>query len=79
MKKATTTMKKRKSGPKEGKGGDSPSQLIDARIKELNDWRGRTITLNPELVVTEQGASSRRVVAADDWRRFCHRYSPGAK
>src|SRR3954468_12938010 len=42
MKKATTTMKKRKSGSKEGKGG-SPSQLIDARIKELSDWRGETL------------------------------------
>src|SRR2546426_7897427 len=40
---ATTTMKKRKSGSKEGKGGDSPSQLIDARIKELTDWRGETL------------------------------------
>jgi hypothetical protein len=44
MKKATTTMKKRESGSKEGKGGDSPSQLIDARIKELSDWRGETLT-----------------------------------
>jgi hypothetical protein len=43
MKKATTTMKNRKSGAQEGKGGDSPSQLIDARIKELNDWRGETL------------------------------------
>jgi hypothetical protein len=43
MKKATTTMKKGKSGSKEGKGGDSPSQLIDARIKELSDWRGETL------------------------------------
>src|SRR3954468_7350410 len=42
MKKATTTMKKRKSGSKEGKGG-SPSQRIDARIKELSDWRGETL------------------------------------
>ena len=41
MKKATTTMKK--NGSKEGKGGGSPSQLIDARIKELNDWRGETL------------------------------------
>src|SRR5258707_8551040 len=41
--KATATMKKRKSGSKEGKGGDSPSQLIDARIKELSDWRGETL------------------------------------
>jgi hypothetical protein len=36
-------MKKRKSGSKEGEGGDSPSQLIDARIKELTDWRGETL------------------------------------
>lgn len=36
MKKATTTMKKSKSGTKEGKG-DSPSRQIDARIKELSD------------------------------------------
>src|SRR5437899_3760462 len=40
---ATTTMKKTKSGVEEGKGGDSPSQLIDARIKELSDWRGETL------------------------------------
>src|SRR5438874_342774 len=43
MKKATTTMKKSKSGSKEGKGRDSPSQLIDARIKELSDWRGEML------------------------------------
>jgi hypothetical protein len=36
-------MNKTKSGSKEGKGGDSPSQLIDARIKELSDWRGETL------------------------------------
>ena len=27
----------------EGTGGDTPSQLIDARIKELRDWRGETL------------------------------------
>src|SRR6202049_3398053 len=43
MKKATTTMKKSGSGSTEGTGGDSPSQLIDARIKELSDWRGETL------------------------------------
>jgi hypothetical protein len=43
MKKATTTMTKTKSDSKEGEGGDSPSQLIDAKIKELNDWRGETL------------------------------------
>ena len=43
MKKATTTMKKTKSGSTEGKGEGSPSQLIDARIRELGDWRGETL------------------------------------
>ena len=43
MKKATTIMKKRKNGSKEGKGRDSPAQLIDARIRELSDWRGETL------------------------------------
>ena len=41
MKKAATTMKK--TDPKEATGGDSPSHLIDARIKELSDWRGETL------------------------------------
>jgi hypothetical protein len=36
-------MTKRTSGPKDGKGGDSPTQLIDARIEELGDWRGETL------------------------------------
>jgi hypothetical protein len=34
---------KSKSGAKEGEGGDSPSQLIDARIAALADWRGETL------------------------------------
>src|SRR6266852_4085195 len=50
MKKATTTMKKSKTGAKEGKGGDSPSQLIDARIKELSDWRGETLARVRSLI-----------------------------
>src|ERR1700733_8337765 len=33
-------MTKAKSGEK---GGESPSQLIDARIAELGDWRGETL------------------------------------
>ena len=41
MKKATTSMKK--SGAKEAKAGDSPSRQIDARIKELGDWRGEML------------------------------------
>ncbi len=39
MKKAISTMKK--SGAKAGE--DSPSRQIDARIRELNDWRGETL------------------------------------
>ena len=34
-------MTKKASEPKAGK--DSPSQLIDARIAELGDWRGETL------------------------------------
>ena len=41
-KKATTTMKKG-SGSKAGQAGGSPPALIDARIKELSDWRGETL------------------------------------
>ena len=33
----------KKSSSKQGKGEDSPSQLIDARIEELDDWRGETL------------------------------------
>ena len=41
MKRKTTAVKK--SGSKEGKAEHSPSRLIDARIKELGDWRGETL------------------------------------
>ena len=61
MKKATTTMikmMKRKSASKQGEGGDSPSRLIDARIKEVGDWRGEMLArvrmlikqVDPEVV-----------------------------
>jgi hypothetical protein len=43
-------MAKAKSGAKEEKGVDSPSQLIDARIKELGDWRGETLTHIRKLI-----------------------------
>jgi hypothetical protein len=48
MKKAATPMKK--TGAKEGKGGDAPSRLIDARIKELGDWRGETLARVRNLI-----------------------------
>jgi hypothetical protein len=50
MKKATTTMKKRKTGRKETKAEASPSHLIDARIKELADWRGETLARVRKLI-----------------------------
>jgi hypothetical protein len=50
MKKATTIMKKSKSGSTEAKGGDSPSQLIDTRIKELGDWRGEMLARIRSLI-----------------------------
>jgi hypothetical protein len=31
------------SEPKESESVDAPAQLIDARIKELGDWRGETL------------------------------------
>lgn len=43
-------MKNRESGSKEQTGGDSPSQLIDARIKELSDWRGETLARVRNLI-----------------------------
>jgi hypothetical protein len=34
----------KKNGSKEEKGQGSPSELIDARIKELGDWRGKMLS-----------------------------------
>jgi hypothetical protein len=47
MKKATTTAVKSRSGSKEG---DPPSRLIDARIKELSDWRGEALARVRKLI-----------------------------
>ncbi|KEC73384.1 UNVERIFIED_ORG: hypothetical protein GGD51_005223 [Rhizobium esperanzae] len=41
MKKVTASMNK--SSSEQGAGEPSPSQLIDARIEELKDWRGETL------------------------------------
>ena len=43
-------MPKSKSGSTEGKAGESPAQLIDARIKELSDWRGETLARVRKLI-----------------------------
>jgi hypothetical protein len=50
MQKATRRMKKTKSGAKKGEGEASPSQLIDARIKELSGWRGETLARVRSLI-----------------------------
>jgi hypothetical protein len=41
--KKSTNMKKTKSSSTEAKAEASTSHLIDARIKELNDWRGEML------------------------------------
>lgn len=38
-----TTMEKTKSGQTPEDGSETPSQLIDARIRSLDDWRGETL------------------------------------
>ena len=47
MKKATITISKSKSGADEVA---SPSQMIDAIIRELNDWRGETLARARKLI-----------------------------
>ena len=37
------TMQKTKTASQQPKGKDSPSRLIDARIKKLSDWRGEAL------------------------------------
>jgi hypothetical protein len=41
---------KRTDGSERGREGDSPSQLIDARIVELSDWRGETLARIRDLI-----------------------------
>src|ERR1700730_19268440 len=66
MKKAATNVENRRSGSKEGKGGDSPSQLIDARIKALSDWRGETLSRVRNLIKQ----ADLEVVEEWKWRGF---------
>jgi len=40
---------KRKSAVKDAKG-QSPSELIDAKVKELADWRGKTLARVREII-----------------------------
>ena len=43
-------MKNTKNASKEAKAEDSPSQLIDARIAALGDWRGETLARVRKLI-----------------------------
>jgi hypothetical protein len=43
-------MNQKKTGAKERSGGASPSELIDARIDELGDWRGKTLARARKLI-----------------------------
>jgi len=58
-------MQKGKSGSKDGEAADPPSQLIDARIAGLNDWRGETLARVRALIK----AADRDVVEAVKWRK----------
>jgi hypothetical protein len=44
------TTKNRRNAVEHGKEGATPSQLIDARIAELDDWRGETLARIRTLV-----------------------------
>lgn len=50
MKKTTTTMQQTKTGAKDIDALDSSSELIDARIKELRDWRGEMLAQIRRLI-----------------------------
>lgn len=43
-------MKKADAKAKQGSGGESPSELIDAKIEELGDWRGEALARVRELI-----------------------------
>jgi hypothetical protein len=61
MKKA---IKKTKPGAKQTEGGESASRLIDGRIKELGDWRGKTLARVRALIK----AADPEVVETWKWR-----------
>jgi len=67
LKKAAATMKKTKMAQKAGKGGSSGSQRIEAKNKEMNDWRGEVLArvrkliqqTDPDAVENVKGESRR--------------------
>jgi hypothetical protein len=63
MKKATTTARKA-AGREDGQAGDA-SSLIDARIKDLGDWRGEVLARIRGLI----GQADPAVVEEVKWRK----------
>ena len=59
------TTKQRKSVSKDVKGDESPSRLIDARISEMDDWRGTTLARVRALIKE----ADRDVVEKVKWRK----------
>ncbi len=57
-------MKKANSATTKAKDGNSPSALIDARIRELQDWRGATLARVRALIK----AADPEVVEEWKWR-----------
>jgi hypothetical protein len=51
IKKATPAMKKSTSAATVAKGAASPAHLIDARIRELGDWRGETLARVRKIIL----------------------------
>ena len=58
-------MTKSKTASKEGKAGDSPSRLIDAKIAALGDWRGETLARVRKLM----HEADAHVVEEVKWRK----------
>jgi hypothetical protein len=58
MKKATTISKT----AKDGNGEDSASRLIDAKIKKLGDWRGKTLASVRKCIL----AADREII--EEWK-----------
>src|SRR4029079_11515332 len=63
--KGRTVMKKANRSAKGSKGGDSPSRLIDARIRKLGDWRGEPLARRRALI----NRAAPGVVEEVKWRK----------
>ncbi len=49
-------MSKSAAKTKQSEGAESPSQLIDAKIKSLDDWRGKTLAQVRALILQAEPA-----------------------